>query len=539
MKNLRKKIIKLVSYIIAKITKIIKQFYKKIKNGYIQARTDSMPEFKCYYPSKADMNRKQLKYYKFWKKRWNKGEAIKADKSYLFVYIYRLINKSIKEERGTKSLEELERIKNNYKDQVGKYLEIWISDLLEYHGYYLEALEMINNCNDLKSNKILNLKFKINKEINGKDLLRISRNFGLYLPKALKNNFEEAVALHDEKIDEFKNKNQQSIFSFLKNKEINLSFYNDEAYILSGVPNCHAGVERFNFLNIYFLVNFSIETTKQVILELNEKYAKRKTSYEIKNKIKKKLWELQIKKPFKNPNYQKNENGCGHKFLRLKNHWETSRKYECLICHKLFRCSCEKEIIGNKKESANWLKGICPKCRGFEDTSFITEGKLMYGSTFYAKHWREINFETIRLKKKKEVSKEELKELRKEAENNIREKYDIPLIGEKWVSETELYRTVNEALEDYEVVHHGNPDWLGRMHLDVYIPELKVAFEYQGKQHEKPVDFFGGRETFKKQKKRDEKKRKLCKKHEVKLFYIQSGENFSKKSIHNLVKDHL
>lgn len=526
-----------------KIVKLLHKKLKRLRDWYVQARIDSMPEFKCYYPSKTDMNRSQLRYYKFWEKQWSKGNTISVDKSYLFVYIYELINKSIQEKRSIKSLEELKRIKNNYEDQVGDYLEIWTSDLLEYHGHYSEALKIINDCNNLKSNKInkiLNLKFKTNKQISGKDLLKISSNFGLYLPKALKNNFEEAVVLLDKKIDEFENKKHQSVFSFLKNKEIDLSFYNDRAYILPGVPNCHAQVERFKFLDIYFLANFSIKVTKQVILELNEKYAKRKTSYEIKNKVKKKIWELRIKKPFKNPNYQEKEKGCGHKFLRLKNHWETSRKYECLKCNKLFRCSCEKEIIGNKKGSANWLKGICPKCRGLEDISFITKGKLMYGSTFYAKHWREINFEMLRLKKEEEeVDGKKLAELKKKAKNNIRKKYNVPLIGEKWVSETELYRTVNEVLGDYEVVHHGSPDWLGRMHLDVYVPELKIAFEYQGKQHEKPVDFFGGKETFKKQKKRDKKKKKLCDKHEVELFYIKSGENFSTKSIHKLIEDHL
>lgn len=67
---------------------------------------------------------------------------------------------------------------------------------------------------------------------------------------------------------------------------------------------------------------------------------------------------------------------------------------------------------------------------------------------------------------------------------------------------------------------------MGQQHLDVYIPELQIAFEYQGIQHSKPVDFFGGEEAFVKTKERDERKSLLCKKNNVKLFFVLPDYEF-------------
>ena len=50
--------------------------------------------------------------------------------------------------------------------------------------------------------------------------------------------------------------------------------------------------------------------------------------------------------------------------------------------------------------------------------------------------------------------------------------------------------------------------------------ELNVGFEYQGIQHQKPIEFFGGEEGFKKRKELDSKKKQLCDKNNCKLIYV-------------------
>ena len=113
-------------------------------------------------------------------------------------------------------------------------------------------------------------------------------------------------------------------------------------------------------------------------------------------------------------------------------------------------------------------------------------------------------------------------ELGRTAENYFRKSIGIPVIGEGWVSETHLYYQIKNSLST-KVIHHGRPKWLGRQHFDIWIPKLNVAIEYQGSQHDKPVEFFGGEKAFKENQKRDKRKRELCKENGVKLIEVRKG----------------
>lgn len=53
----------------------------------------------------------------------------------------------------------------------------------------------------------------------------------------------------------------------------------------------------------------------------------------------------------------------------------------------------------------------------------------------------------------------------------------------------------------------------------------KSAVEYQGSQHFKPIDFFGGKERFKYQVERDMNKIKLCEENGIKLFHFTYDKN--------------
>lgn len=71
------------------------------------------------------------------------------------------------------------------------------------------------------------------------------------------------------------------------------------------------------------------------------------------------------------------------------------------------------------------------------------------------------------------------------------------------------------------------PDWLRNsitkspMELDLYNDELKIAFEYQGKQHYQFIKYFHREESkFIEQQKRDLEKKELCKKNNVLLIDI-------------------
>ena len=66
--------------------------------------------------------------------------------------------------------------------------------------------------------------------------------------------------------------------------------------------------------------------------------------------------------------------------------------------------------------------------------------------------------------------------------------------------------------------HRWRPWFLGRQSIDIYIPEINLAVEYQGQQHYEPVALFGGEEGFKNAQVRDERKRLLLEANSVRLL---------------------
>jgi len=69
------------------------------------------------------------------------------------------------------------------------------------------------------------------------------------------------------------------------------------------------------------------------------------------------------------------------------------------------------------------------------------------------------------------------------------------------------------------------------MEIDVYIPNLKLGFEYQGIQHFKPISFFGGEETYIAQAQRDKRKKEICGRESVNLIYVYYDEKLLRRLI--------
>jgi hypothetical protein len=113
-------------------------------------------------------------------------------------------------------------------------------------------------------------------------------------------------------------------------------------------------------------------------------------------------------------------------------------------------------------------------------------------------------------------------------ENEIREERELPKIGEGWISETLLYYKIKKAFSNYDIVQHGKPKWLGLQHFDIFIPELNIAIEYQGMQHQKPVEYFGGETAFKKGQERDARKKRLCVENNCTLLYVYPDDDIEK-----------
>jgi len=90
------------------------------------------------------------------------------------------------------------------------------------------------------------------------------------------------------------------------------------------------------------------------------------------------------------------------------------------------------------------------------------------------------------------------------------------IIKPKWKHELSLFHAVHQEYPD--TLYQYRPEWLGRQSLDLYIPSLRTAIEYQGVQHYLPVDFFGGEDALTQRQELDMQKRKLCEENDVRLI---------------------
>lgn len=133
----------------------------------------------------------------------------------------------------------------------------------------------------------------------------------------------------------------------------------------------------------------------------------------------------------------------------------------------------------------------------------------------------------------------EINKWRINAENKVRRVHGLPLRG-SLISETLLYEIVKQILVGIEVVRQNEAwkyiPWLRPQHVDIFVPRLNLAIEYQGEQHFRPVKHFGGEEGFQEIVKRDQRKRELLEKHNITLIYVMPEDTLSPEAIRRLLE---
>lgn len=82
------------------------------------------------------------------------------------------------------------------------------------------------------------------------------------------------------------------------------------------------------------------------------------------------------------------------------------------------------------------------------------------------------------------------------------------------------YLTRNNIEFISQMKFDGLKGYSKKLSYDFYIPSLKLLVEYQGAQHERAVEHFGGEEQFKKQQEYDKRKRKYADENGYNLLYI-------------------
>lgn len=121
--------------------------------------------------------------------------------------------------------------------------------------------------------------------------------------------------------------------------------------------------------------------------------------------------------------------------------------------------------------------------------------------------------------------------LEKEIENIVRKEFGYKKVGEGWISESMLFKIVQKLYSEQEIERHYRPDWLDGLELDIYLPNKKLALEYQGQQHYHPIEIWGGETALKALQDRDRKKALLCEKKGIRLIAIKYTEPLTEEHI--------
>ena len=116
-------------------------------------------------------------------------------------------------------------------------------------------------------------------------------------------------------------------------------------------------------------------------------------------------------------------------------------------------------------------------------------------------------------------------DLERRTNNLTREELGFKKIGERFVSETELYRIIKSIFSNNKVIHHYRKKWLEGQEIDIFVPHLNLAIEYDGIQHFKPIKAWGGEEGLKKNIERDKLKEEKCKENNITLIRFTYKEN--------------
>jgi hypothetical protein len=111
-------------------------------------------------------------------------------------------------------------------------------------------------------------------------------------------------------------------------------------------------------------------------------------------------------------------------------------------------------------------------------------------------------------------------------ENLIREEYGYDKVGSLY-REKYIFIELKSRFPNLKIISQYSPHWLGRQRIDIFIEEINLAIEYNGKQHYEPIDFFGGKDGLINNQNRDRKKKQKCIENNVHLIEIKYNDDIN------------
>ena len=178
-----------------------------------------------------------------------------------------------------------------------------------------------------------------------------------------------------------------------------------------------------------------------------------------------------------------------------------------------------------QKPSSHIFKYGCPECGGklkLNNDKFIEKAKLIHGDKY---NYSNINYINSNTKIKIICDKHGLF---KQTPCNHLQGQGCPICkeskGEKNIRRYLLLNNI-EFISEYKFNECYNEKLLP---FDFYLPKTNTCIEYDGIQHYKPINRFGGELGFKRGKINDEIKNDFCSKNKIKLIRISYFEDIIK-----------
>lgn len=215
-----------------------------------------------------------------------------------------------------------------------------------------------------------------------------------------------------------------------------------------------------------------------------------------------------------------------YSFIDYKNN-KTKVRIFCKKCNKIFEQIPIDHIINGSG---------CPKCGGTQKLSikeFIekannTHGNLYdYSNVIYKDHQTKVNI----------ICKKHNKSFTQTPNSHLGGSgcpYCMDSKGEKKIME------ILDKIGLNYITQKTFPDckYKQKLHFDFYLTELNILIEYDGIQHFKPVEIFGGEKTLKETKIRDKIKNNYCKDNNIQLYRIRYDENIEER-LNIILKEYL
>ena len=197
----------------------------------------------------------------------------------------------------------------------------------------------------------------------------------------------------------------------------------------------------------------------------------------------------------------------------------------------------KEEVKANSKKNYKKNKDkILKRHKKYEQRPEVKAKKKEYNQRpevkARVKEYKKKNKDKPEVKERERKYKKEYREKLREIENLRRKKLNLPLVNEGYTYENELKSIVKNLFPNYKVKKTRNAFSGWNLELDIYVPALKLAFEYNGEQHYEWIKFFQEtEEKFKSLQYRDRCKKKLCKLFGITLITIKYDEDLSEQLV--------